>query len=130
MFTGSRREHHLKAEASQKVTENLLKPPESNYKPLQKRDGFSEYKKFREGIDLWFLVRFFLLNALYHVKVQTKTREFRLQSGKVIYKVGISLTKKESHLQNGTLGLQTGLSACYLPPVEKTIAKCKTYLTH
>ena len=28
---------------------------------------------------------------------------------------GISLTKQDFHLQNGTLGLQTGLSACYSP---------------
>ena len=44
-----------------------------------------------------------------------KTRDSRLQNGKVIYKGGISLTKQESHLQNGSLELQTGLSAYYLP---------------
>ena len=60
-------------------------------------------------------VRTFLLNALYHVKVQMKIRDSRLQNGKVAYKWGISFTKQESHLQSGTLGVQTGLSACYLP---------------
>ena len=44
-----------------------------------------------------------------------KTRESRLQNGIFVYKRGISLTKLESHLQNGILGVQTGLSGCYLP---------------
>ena len=44
-----------------------------------------------------------------------KTRESRLQNGIFVYKRGISLTKQESHLQNGILGVQTGLSGCYLP---------------
>ena len=57
-------------------------------------------QKFREGIDLWFLIHFFMLNALYHVKVHMKTRESRLQNGIFVYKRGISLTKQESHLQN------------------------------
>ena len=46
-----------------------------------------------------------------------KTRESRLQNGKVVYNSGISFTKQESHLQNGILGVQTGLSGCYLPHI-------------
>ena len=46
-----------------------------------------------------------------------KTRESRLQNGIFVYKKGISLTKQESHLQNGSLALQTGLSGFYLPKV-------------
>lgn len=44
-----------------------------------------------------------------------KIREFRLQRGIFIYKMGLSLTKEDFHLQNGTLGLQRGLSPCYSP---------------
>ena len=44
-----------------------------------------------------------------------QTRESRLQNGIFVYKRGISFTKQESHLQNGILGVQTGLSGCYLP---------------
>ena len=44
-----------------------------------------------------------------------KIRESCLQNGIFIYKAGISLTKQEFKLQNGSFGLQTGLSACYLP---------------
>lgn len=44
-----------------------------------------------------------------------KTLESRLQNGKVICKPGVSLTKQESYLQNGSLALQMGLSACNLP---------------
>lgn len=44
-----------------------------------------------------------------------KIREVRLQNGKFIYKTGISLTKWDSPLQNGILGLQTGLSGYYSP---------------
>ena len=47
-----------------------------------------------------------------------KTRESRLQNGIFVYKRGISLTKQESHLQNGSLALQTGLSGFYLPRVQ------------
>ncbi|HJD21038.1 MAG TPA: hypothetical protein H9915_04375, partial [Candidatus Gemmiger faecigallinarum] len=44
-----------------------------------------------------------------------KIRESCLQSGIFIYKVGISLTKQDFKLQNGSFGIQTGLSACNLP---------------
>ena len=44
-----------------------------------------------------------------------KTLESRLQNGKVIYKPGVSFTKQESYLQNGSPALQMGLSACNLP---------------
>lgn len=48
-----------------------------------------------------------------------KIRDSCLQNGIFIYKAGISLTKQEFKLQNGSLGLQTGLSACYLPHDEE-----------
>ena len=48
-----------------------------------------------------------------------KIQDFRLQNGKVVYKWGISFIKQESHLQSGTLGVQTGLSACHLPRYKK-----------
>ena len=44
-----------------------------------------------------------------------KIRESRLQKGIFTYKMGIPFTKVAFHLQNGSLGLQTGLSPCYLP---------------
>lgn len=44
-----------------------------------------------------------------------KIREFRLQKGIFIYKMGLSFTKVDFHLQNGTLGLQRGLSPYYSP---------------
>jgi hypothetical protein len=44
-----------------------------------------------------------------------KNREFYLQTGIFIYKPGISFTKQDFQLQIGTLGLQTGFSACHLP---------------
>ena len=44
-----------------------------------------------------------------------KIREIRLQNGIFVYKVGISFTKWDSHLQRGTLALQTGLSF-YISP--------------
>ena len=44
-----------------------------------------------------------------------KTLESRLQNGKVICKTGVSFTKQESYLQNGSLALQMGLLACNLP---------------
>ena len=44
-----------------------------------------------------------------------KIRESCLQNGIFIFKAGISLTKQEFKLQNGSFGIQMGLSACYLP---------------
>ena len=44
-----------------------------------------------------------------------KIREFRLQKGIFIYKVRISFTKVDFYLQNGSFGLQMGLSFCYSP---------------
>lgn len=51
-----------------------------------------------------------LLNVLYHINVRMKIREFYLQNGILIYKMGISVTKQDFHLQNGILALQTGIS--------------------
>ena len=44
-----------------------------------------------------------------------KIRESCLQNGIFIYKAGISLTKQDFKLQNGSFGLQMGFSPCYLP---------------
>ena len=44
-----------------------------------------------------------------------KIREIRLQNGIFVYKVGISFTKWDFHLQRGILALQTGLSL-YISP--------------
>ena len=46
-----------------------------------------------------------------------KIREIRLQNGIFVYKVGISFTKWDFHLQRGTLALQTGLSFYISPKV-------------
>ena len=46
-----------------------------------------------------------------------KIREIRLQNGIFVYKVGISFTKWDFHLQRGTLALQTGLSFYISPNV-------------
>jgi len=66
-----------------------------------------------------------------------KTLESRLQNGKVICKPGVSFTKQESYLQNGSLALQMGLLACNLPPNDAQNRKihfvkeiCKIYLTN
>ena len=48
-----------------------------------------------------------------------KIREIRLQNGIFVYKVGISFTKWDFHLQRGTLALQTGLSF-YISPIQIT----------
>ena len=111
MFTGCRRKHHLKAETSQKVTENLLKPPETNYKPIQKRDGFSEYKNFeRESISGF--CTHFSAERIISCKCTDENpgfsftkRESRLQMGNLVYKTRISFTKWDSWSTNGTLGL-------------------------
>lgn len=52
-----------------------------------------------------------------------KIRESCLQNGTFIYKAGISLTKQDFKLQNGTFGIQTGFSACYLPRLWKNQEK-------
>ena len=46
-----------------------------------------------------------------------KIRESGLQTGTFIYKPGISVTKQDFHLQMGSLGLQIGFSAYYLPAI-------------
>ena len=47
--------------------------------------------------------------------MEMKIRESSLQTGTFIYKLGISGTKQDFHLQMGSLGLQIGFSAYYLP---------------
>ena len=47
--------------------------------------------------------------------MEMKIRESSLQTGTFIYKPGISVTKQDFHLQMGSLGLQIGFSAYYLP---------------
>ena len=57
-----------------------------------------------------------------------KTRESWLQNGIFIYKTGLSVTKRDFHLQNRILELQTGLSPCYLPlivAINSYLAICK-----
>ena len=116
MFTGCRREYHPEAQTSQKVTNKFAKePPEKNRHIQPKQGWILRIQKFREGIDLWLLYANLLLNVLYHIDVRMKIRESRLQNGTFIYKTGISLTKQDFKLQKETLGLQTGLSDCYLP---------------
>ena len=44
-----------------------------------------------------------------------KIREISLQNGIFVYKVGLSFTKWDFHLQSGTLALQTGL-LLYISP--------------
>ena len=68
-----------------------------------------------------------LLNVLYHIQIRMKIRESCLQTGIFIYKQGFWVTKQDFYLQNETLGLQTGISACYLPEIKTTgtdIDKC------
>ena len=54
-------------------------------------------------------------SELYHIVMEMKIRESCLQTGTFIYKPGISITKQDFHLQMGSLGLQIGFSAYYLP---------------
>ena len=49
-----------------------------------------------------------------------KIREICLQNGIFVYKVGISFTKWDFHLQRETLGLQTGLSL-YISPFNQLL---------
>ena len=72
-------------------------------------------QKFREGTDLWLLYANLLLNVLYHIETEMKIWESCLQTGTFIYKQGISVTKQDSYLQSGILGLQMGFSGYYLP---------------
>lgn len=65
-----------------------------------------------------------LLNVLYHINVGMKIREFYLQNGIFIYKMGISVTKQDFHLQNGILALQMGLSS-YNSPLKAPCLKAK-----
>ena len=116
MFTGSSRRHHPEAETSQKVTDQSAQAARNHHNLIPSDKGWIlRIQKFRAGIDLWFLYADFLLNALYHVKEQMKIREFRLQKGIFVYKAGISFTKGDFHLQNGSFALQTGLSPYYSP---------------
>ena len=55
-----------------------------------------------------------------------KIREIRLQNGIFVYKVGISFTKWDFHLQRGTLALQTGLSF-YISPISAPPPKYSLY---
>ena len=61
-----------------------------------------------------------------NVNVQMKIRKIRLQNGIFVYKVGISFTKWDFHLQREILGLQTELSL-YISPFKtsKDQKKCK-----
>lgn len=66
-----------------------------------------------------------------------KIREFRLQKGIFIYKMRISFTKVDFYLQNGSLGLQMGLSPCYSPDFISRLTLihikskiCQIYLTY
>lgn len=58
-----------------------------------------------------------------------KIRESCLQNGIFNYKQGISITKQDFYLQIGSLGLQTGFSACYSPLVCFFEFGCQIYLT-
>ena len=48
-----------------------------------------------------------------------KIREISLQNGIFVYKVGLSFTKWDFHLQRGTLALQTGLLLYISPNIIK-----------
>ena len=56
-----------------------------------------------------------------------KIRESCLQNGIFNYKQGISITKQDFYLQIGSLGLQTGFSACYSPYLEILFVKDKIF---
>ena len=53
------------------------------------------------------------------METQMKIRESCLQNGIFNYKQGIPITKQDFYLQIGSLGLQTGFSACYSPKISK-----------
>ena len=118
MFTGCRREYHPEAQTSQKVTNKFAECRQSQNRTTlsnQKRGWILRIQKFRERIDLWLLYANLLLNVLYHIVMEMKIRESCLQTGTFIYKPGISVTKQDFHLQSGSLALQRGFSAYYLP---------------
>ena len=126
MLTGSRREHYLKAQTSQKVTNKFAECRQNQNRTTlsnQKQGWILRIQKFREGIDLWLSYANLLLNVLYHIVMEMKIRESCLQTGTFIYKPGISVTKQDFHLQTGSLGLQRGFS-CYYLPSRVTIYLC------
>ena len=53
-------------------------------------------QKFRAGIDLLLSCANLLQNVLYHVNVQMKIREIRLQNGIFVYKEGLLRYKRDS----------------------------------
>ena len=63
------------------------------------------------------------------METQMKIRESCLQNGIFNYKQGISITKQDFYLQIGSLGLQTGFSACYSPGLNFFEAEYHIYLT-
>lgn len=106
-------------------------PPEQNNSIRPKQGWILRIQKFREGIDLWLLYANLLLNVLYHIEIRMNIRESCLQTGIFIYKPGILVTKQDFYLQNEILGLQTGISACYLPKSQfckdlfyKNVSRC------
>lgn len=50
-----------------------------------------------------------------------KIRETRLQNGIFAYREGNVFIKQDFYLQKETFGLQTGISACYLPSRNKKV---------
>ena len=112
MFTGCRREHHLKAEASQKVTEKSAKAARGTNFKQSTQGWILRIQKFREGLDLWFLIHFFSAERIISCQgthensgISLTKRDFRLQKGILAYKTGISFTKWDSWSTSGTLGL-------------------------
>ena len=98
MFAGSRRGHHLKAEASQKVTVRSARAARTDSKTVNAEGWILRIQKFRAGIDPWFWCADFLLNALYHTGPEKKSLESRLQNRNLIYKTGLLGYKRDSRL--------------------------------
>ena len=58
------------------------------------------------------------LGTLYNITDMAWTNT-KISSGNFVCKAGNLLTKRDFHLQSGTLELQMGLSICNLPYIEK-----------
>lgn len=112
MFTGSRRKHHLKAEASQKVTGKCAQAARKEQVDSISHGMDSPNTKISSGNRSLVFVHKFSAKRIItcqgtneNTGISLTKREFRLQKGNLAYKTGFSFTKRESCVTNGTLGL-------------------------
>ena len=103
MLTGYRREHHLKAQTSQKVTDKFAKRRQNRTTLSdQNRDGFSEYKNFERELITGCCRQIY--SWTYYI-----ISKWKWKSGNLGYKPGVSFTNWEFRLQNRTFIYKVGV---------------------